>query len=236
MHLIYIDDSYRSGFHCFSGVAIPAESWRESFDAVKAWRRQLKSDHGIYVSKELHAVDFCAGRGRISEVPIGKWERCRIFGKGLDLIASLRDVRIFNVCSPHSNQQAFERLLTRIDRTLDTWKSRAVVICDEGDQAGYTRLARRMHAHNPIPSKFGAWPDGKPAKNIPIDRILDDLVFKDSRKSYFVQLADFCAYALLQKEDPLPARAKYGLDQAYTRIAPVYVKETSTKDEYGIIR
>lgn len=236
MHLIYVDDSYRKGCYCFAAIAIPASSWRHAFDRIKRWRRLLKSAIGVYVHAELHAVDLCAGRGSISPGVIKKWDRCRIFKGGLKWLARIPGVRVFNVCSKTSKDLAFERLLNRINRTLVAWDSRAILICDEGDESEFTRLSRKMQVYNPIPSRYGTWGHGGAMKHIPIDRILEDPFFKESDKSYFIQLADFCAYALLQKEDPHPARKRYGLHQAYRLIRPAYVTVTNPADPDGIIR
>lgn len=59
---------------------------------------------------------------------------------------------------------------------------------------------------------LGAWPEGTVTRSIPVELILEDPVFKVSQRSYFIQLADFCAYALLRRERPLASKTKYGLD------------------------
>ena len=73
-------------------------------------------------------------------------------------------------------------------------------------------------------------------KNIPIDRILEDIFFKDSAHSHFIQLADCTAYALLRKEKPLPSKSKYGIDKAFDILRPVTVKACNPADQDGIIR
>ena len=73
-------------------------------------------------------------------------------------------------------------------------------------------------------------------RNIPINRIVEDLIFKESQRSYFIQLADFCAFALLRQENPVPSRSKYGIDKAFATLEPILVREASTKDPLGIIR
>ena len=75
-------------------------------------------------------------------------------------------------------------------------------------------------------------------KNIPVSRILEDPFFKDSSTSYFVQLVDFCAYALLRMEKPIPSRTKFGYDKMYEILRPVCVQECNRKDprKLGIIR
>ena len=93
-----------------------------------------------------------------------------------------------------------------------------------------------MKVYNPIPSRFGAWEEGKVHKSITLDRIIEDPVFKSSKSSYFIQLADFCAYALLRRERPLPSKTKYGLDKSFLTLEPVLVKKASSSDPYGIVR
>jgi len=83
---------------------------------------------------------------------------------------------------------------------------------------------------------YGAWPDGKEYKNIPITNIIEDPVFRQSHRSYFIQLVDFCAYALLQKERPTESRKKFGLDFAWTELVEILVFEANKKDDCGIVR
>ncbi len=237
MHLIYIDDSQDKPHYVFSAIAIPEDQWASVFAAIQEWRRGLKASDGIKVTNELHAVDFATGRGSIGDRIVTKWRRCEIFKEGLSLLALQPGVRVFNVALLYRQEWAFERLLNRINRTMKAWGSHALLICDEGKEADYTRLVRRMSVFNPIPSKFGVWRDtGKDYKNIPIDRILEDPFFKESDKSYFIQMADWCAYALLQRERPIPSRKRYRLHQAFELLAPACVLAANPKDPLGIIR
>lgn len=238
MHLIYIDDSRDEKFCVFSALAIPADQWQEAFRAVKDFRRSLRKSDGIYVYVELHAWKFVSGRGKISDRVITKGRRCQIFKDALQHVASLPGARLFNAVFPANQElRAFERLLNRINRTMVSWDSHAILICDEGKEQLYTRLVRRMHIYNPIPSRFGKWPEtGTSKRNIPIERILEDPFFKKSKQSYFIQLVDFCAYALLRRENPVPSKTRYGLDKAFELLAPILVREASQYDPEGIIR
>ena len=124
-----------------------------------------------------------------------------------------------------------------INRSMDEWGSRAILICDEGDELLYTKIARKMHIYNPIPSRYGTWEEtGSDWKNIPIDRILEDPFFKNSERSYFIQLVDFCAYALLRRENPVASKSKYGLDKAFELLRSILVLEANPRDSEGIIR
>ena len=133
--------------------------------------------------------------------------------------------------------RAFERMVNRVNRTLESWGSYAVLISDKGNEIAYTRLLRRMNVFNPIPSAFGVWADtGDRFRNIPITRIIEDPFFKDSRQSYFLQLVDFAAYSLLRRERPLASKNKYGLNTAFPILQPILVIEANRRDPEGVIR
>lgn len=238
MHLIYVDDSRDERLCVFSALAIPVDQWHEAFRQVREFRRALRLAYGIYVYKELHAWKFVSGRGDISDRVVTKGQRCAIFKDALTMVANLPGARLFNAVFPSKDdERAFEWMLNRINRTLEAWGSHAVLICDEGKDVNYTRLVRRMYVYNPIPSQLGVWADiGVSWKNIPLSRIVEDPFFKDSAQSYFVQLVDFAAYALLRKERPLPSKTKYGLDKAFYELDPILVREARPRDPEGIIR
>jgi Protein of unknown function (DUF3800) len=237
MHICYIDDSGDEETRVFSVLSIPMVSWNEYFQTVKSFRHELRKKEGIYVSVELHATDFVGGRGRISKTTIPKGARCRIFGETLAFISSLSEARLFNAAGAKREEtKIFERLLNRINRTMKAWDSNALLVSDEGKD--YTSLVRRMRVFNPISSKYGEWEDGSMTKNIPLDRIIEDLFFRKSHRSYFIQLADFCAYALLRSEKPLPSRSKYGLDKSFDLLSHICTPECFRKDprKFGIVR
>jgi hypothetical protein len=67
-------------------------------------------------------------------------------------------------------------------------------------------MLRKMRRVNYIPSRFGSWYSGDFTKNMPVDRIIEDITYRNSARSLFIQAADFCAYALLRSERPLASR------------------------------
>ncbi|MBU1661642.1 MAG: DUF3800 domain-containing protein [Chloroflexi bacterium] len=238
MHIIYIDDSGDENIHIFSALSVSVAEWHEAFAQVKKFRRELKQTYGIYLDKELHAWKFISGRGRVSDRILTKSQRCLIFRNTLNMTTRLPGVRIFNAVFPKGDdERAFEWLLNRINRSMQIWGSYTILVCDEGKEIHYTRLVRRMYVHNPILSQYGKWKStGQSRKNIPLTRIVEDPFFKDSKQSYFVQLVDFAAYALLRQESPLPSKTKYGLHEAFDELAPILVHEATHQDSRGIIR
>jgi len=234
MHLVYIDDSYEHPYQIYSAIAVPANRWREFFERIKVWRRELNDSDGILITKEFHATEFCGGRGRLGPQVVGKYRRSRIFLEALELLNGMEGLRIFNVCRTSRPEWALERLMTRIHKTMETWDSYATLIMDEGKEAEITRLLRKMGVYNPVPVYVG--PGQIELQNLPIQRILEDPVFKPSDRSYFVQMADFVAYSLLRKEKQLASKNAYGYHQMFDVLTNVVAREASIHDPMGVIR
>jgi hypothetical protein len=237
VYIIYMDDSGDEKLRVYSAILLHESQWKTISESIKTYRRELKAREGIFVTVELHATKFVGGRGRIAPHDVPKGARCRIFKETLAFIADLPGLRLFNAVAPCNQEKlVFERLINRINRTMDANKKNVMLFSDEGKD--YTQLVRRMMVYNPIPSKYGKWPDGKPYKNMPLNRIIEDLVFRDSSKSQFIQMADFCAYALLRSENPIPSKTKYGLDKAFDVLNGICFTECFAKDprKLGIIR
>ena len=158
VYLIYIDESRdpEKGVGVFSALAIPVAEWREALEQVKALRRKLKETDGIYMTKEFHSSDFVAGRGRIAPDVVTKYRRCEIFRAVLETVTQLPGARLFNIVyyNLKLEDRAFERMLNRINRTMEVWESHAILVCDEGKEPEYTKLARRMGVYNPIQSTW----------------------------------------------------------------------------------
>ena len=239
MWFAYLDESKENNStYIYSALIMRGEAWPKAFAAVKEFRKELRKSKGIYLAQEMHAWKFVAGKGQISDRPIGKIERAEIFGSTLDFIASCKFFRLFS--SINSNElYAFERLINRINRTADKFNEHVVLFCDSGQEVEFTRRIRRMRVVNHISSNLGQWSGtSSTTKNIPIHRFVEDPVFKDSKDSYFIQLVDFCSYALLRMERPIETKTKLGFDKMYHRLEPVVAKFANPRDpkNLGIIR
>ena len=235
MHFVYIDDSKDEKLACFSGLSIPEDNWHRSIDALLDMRRSMRDSDEIFVRREIHATDWVGGRGRIAPHFVPKGARARLFDFALSSVALLPGAQLFNAAVPKAEEErAFEWMINRIHVNMRKSGSRALLISDEGKN--YDAMLRRMRRFNYIPSKYGAWEDGSFAKNITANRILDDIVYRDSKRSLFIQMADCCAYALLRRENPIASKSKYGLDKSFYLLEPIMVKAANGKDQFGIIR
>jgi hypothetical protein len=126
----------------------------------------------------------------------------------------------------------------QLEARLNAYRSRAVVLADEGRELEITRALRKMKVFNPIPSRRGDWGGGQKTRNIPVERVIEDPVFKKSHQSYFVQLADCVAFALLKREVPPTAHInKYGIHKMFDRcLSGVCLRKASISDPLGVVR
>lgn len=77
------------------------------------------------------------------------------------------------------------------------------------------RTARAIRAYNPIHSQFGEY------VNKPIRYLIEDIMEKDSRESYFIQICDFVSYfahlyyKTHNKKETLPNRVAQLIDSDF---------------------
>lgn len=124
-----------------------------------------------------------------------------------------------------------------VERRLIPYSAHALIIADFGRELEIVRLKRKLSIVNYIPSRFGSWGD-RNSKNIPLMHFVEDALFRDSAHSYFIQLADCVAFALLKRETaPTPQIAKYNIHKAFDlHLSGVCEKRATSSDPFGIVR
>lgn len=235
MHFVYIDDSKDGTDLYFSALIVPSDQWREGLDKIIAWRRDIKSRFGIYVQKEIHATDWLAGRGKVAPRVVSKAIRAMLFREFLKTIAELPGAQLINATG-HKNRDLtiFERMMNRIQKNMEVHGSECLIFSDEGKS--YDKLLRKMRHFNHIPSRFGRWAPGQASQNIPLSRVLEDPIYRDSAKSFYIQAADACAFSLLRKEHPTPRLMAQNIHTAFDQLDDILVKQAAWNDPLGIIR
>ena len=236
LYLIYIDESYDETHFAYSAIFINAFHWNDYFKDVVHWRGDWLERYGIAVDYELHATDFVGGRGKFPENR-DKAFRADLFYESLGFIEQMRNILIINAITDkkYQHMKLFGFILNRINRTLKTQNSIGILICDEGNEKKLTATVRQMKKHNPIPNHAEIYGAGH--RNIPLDRIIEDPLFKTSKSSYFIQLADFVAFSLLRSEKPLP-NTQPMVFKAFDQLDKVLVKHAFKADpkKKGIVR
>src|SRR5680860_27217 len=232
--IIYLDESMEGNLHILSALAMPVSSWKLNLDALISARRDLKGRHGAFTSKEFHTSEFLGGRGRYSNRFLSREERAQIYREMLQRGTQLSDVALFNTVSTKKMvDRAFERLLNRFQRNLDGLNGHFFLASDAGQEYLYPKITRRLRRYNPIPNRWG-----QGFENVPISRLVEDPIFIRSDVSYFIQLVDMIAYAVLRKEQPHPSGSDlYGIGTVFEEIlGEICVHQANYQDPYGIIR
>lgn len=131
-----------------------------------------------------------------------------------------------------------EEIAAVITDKISDYSPRALILADEGREADITKAMRKMSVFNPIPSQFGRWADGRATQNIPVQKVIEDPVFKKSHQSFFIQLADCVAYALLKREvEPTPNIKRYGINKMFEDcLTGACFRKASPRDPLGIVR
>lgn len=228
MQLVYIDDAKEHGRAYYSGVMIDAARWFNCREGWQAMLADITRRRRFRPSRELHATKLLGGHGHYFEMRPTNLECVETHLDVLRAISAFPTVRLFLSCGPLAlEERVFERLITRVDRTMRAEDDHALLICDEGKT--YDDLLERLRTHNPIHFREGA-------ANIPLRRLVDDIVYRKSHRSFMVQAADACVYTLFRKEDPLPRLTALGFERAFPILAPIVFRGAAPGDADGIIR
>jgi hypothetical protein len=205
-HLAYFDESGDTGlvnsptrFFVLACVLIPEAEWLTCLDALVALRSELKASLGIPTRPELKSTDLRRGRGPLLELKLSPDRRMRLFrglmGRQSTMLPALRTFAIAihkGDCAARRRdprETAWQFALQRVDRFCRAADSRALLFPDEGHGPFIKRLTRRLRRFQNIPGAFGG------RLSVPIRRVIEDPNDRQSHDSYFIQLADWNAYA-----------------------------------------
>jgi hypothetical protein len=218
MYFAYIDDSGNTGLpgsRTFTlGCAfIDADRWPDSFDRMVEFRRALRDSYGVPVRAELKANYLLRGKGPLWRLNLTEMQRYEIYRELMRVQAGLGFQTYAIVINKqelanrgrneNAREVAWEFLLQRVERltTTTTPTTTAMIVHDEGEGAVVRKIARKARRIGSAGSAFGTGHLDRPAR-----LLVEDPVARDSKQSYFVQLADVSAYAAFRKIHPPPPR------------------------------
>lgn len=252
MYLMYVDESGDAGLvnsptshFALSGLVIHERRWRDFTTAMIAFRKTMRTVHGLPLRAEIHAAPFL----RSPPVPnMKRMVRLAILRNLIDEIAKMDFVSVTNVIVDKSNKPpdcdvfslAWRALFQRFENTLihgnfpggfrDDF---GLVLTDATDGRKLQRLMRKMAVHNPVSNRFWAGPG---YRNLPLLRTIEDPFPKNSRDSYFIQACDTIAYFLLQSYTPNSFVRKVGAQNYIARLSGVLNTKASLTHPLGIVR
>jgi hypothetical protein len=251
MYLFYVDESGDIGltgsptrYFVLSGFVVHELKWNEVLDSIINFRRHIRNRYGLKLREEIHATAFIHKPGEVKR--IAKSLRLRILREAIDFQATLPDVNIINVVVDKNEKpldfdvftSAWSTLIQRFHNTIShknfpgpqNPQDYGLLIVDQTDEKKLQNIIRKMRRFNPVPN-FG----GGGYRQMPITRLVEDAVHRNSLHSYFIQLSDVNAFFLLQKLVSCAFVRKKGGRNYFNRLDPVLCKVCSAADPQGIV-
>jgi Protein of unknown function (DUF3800) len=204
--IAYVDESGNLGdslTYTLGCVLVNPDVWPETFNDVISFRRFLRARFGVPVRAELKANYLIRNEGPFKALALPDGQRRIIYRQAMRLHAKL-GLRTFAVVIRKQELTQHDPALNARDVAWDFMLQRlrnqtekpplapntVLLIHDEGEQATIRKLARRARRAGTVGSMFGTG-----MLKVPFSKLIDDPVPRDSRHSYFIQLADLAAYA-----------------------------------------
>ena len=211
MQIAYFDESGDDGFPSYSSphfvlstLYLHYLNWKASYEEVQQFRRNLKATYDFPVKLELHTKQFLLNKRPYRSLNLADQQRVTILDLFCDLVASL-DVRVINISIVKDLIQypnykvldtAVKYAVQRIENDLDPAQNpheRFMIITDPGRVGKMRKTTRRIQRINYVPSKFSPT-----SYRSEIKSLIEDPLPKDSKESFFIQLADLVAYVVYQ--------------------------------------
>lgn len=186
---------------------------------------------------DVHLFNVCLERSGRADPQLDAWDRLLNRLNRLAEARNRQENALRRQLLAEAKQSMKPTRFDQLERRVVPYSAHALLIADQGHEQEIVRLRRKLSVHNMIPSKFGSWGSGV-VKNIPLTHLVEDALFRDSAHSYFIQLADCVAFALLKRETkPTPQVRKYQLHKAFdAHLAGICVTQASSGDPLGIVR
>jgi hypothetical protein len=206
-YLAYFDESGDSGtknsptrFFVLSCILVSEARWMEALNEFVKARRILKKKLGIPSRGELKATHLRKGTGPLSHL---RWsvQRRMEFYERLFVFAQrkLDFVKVFSIVinkgparlkGHEARETAWQFAIQRLHRFSTNENNYAIVFPDEGHGQFIRQLMRRMRRFHNVPRRWGG---GTISFNT--ERVVEDPNDRRSHDSYFIQFADWCAFA-----------------------------------------
>jgi len=245
---MYVDESGDPGasvgasdHYILSGLIINVSDWEKCLQRLKTFRKSINDTYGLRVRTEIHTAELI----RINKIKayqkISKKNRINILKEYASQVSIIFDTsKIINICI-HKQEyagvsefqtMAWKRLITRFDTFLKkSVKDKGIIIADDSNEIILRGLLRQMRIYNPIKSHYQSG-----YYNAPTDSIIEDIFYRASHNSYFIQSIDLIAHLLYRKEYPKGSLKKYNVEKQFLKFENILLKEAASGDPLGIVR
>lgn len=260
MYISYFDETgddgfpqYSSELFVLSSIYLHHQNWKEVYEAIVNFRRHLKATYNLPVNVELHTKMLLLNKELYKQYNWTEDVRLKIVKEIALFIASLDDVKSINVCIvkkkiiTQKQREYYQHILDRalcfnVQRIENSIKridpaTKFMIITDEGRVGVMQQTVRKIQRINFVPSKYGTTDYRQEIK-----LLIEDPLPKDSRSSFFIQIADFISYFVYLKligkqswHGRLSWLSQTDLDVIITSLKPVFNLNASPDNEYGFV-
>lgn len=157
MYIAYYDEAgddgypkYSSPLFVLSAVYLHYSNWKDIFENIRNFRKQLKRDYNIPVKIEFHTRHFALNKNPYRSLQISDDDRLSILKLFCELISNL-DMRIINIVINKKNvvtkdynvlDNALKYSIQRIENDLIKSSKKFMIITDQG-RIGKMRMTAR---------------------------------------------------------------------------------------------
>ncbi len=205
MFIAYYDEAGDDGFPQYSSPLFVLSSlyshyqnWKDNFEVIRQLRQRLSTSHGLPVKMELHTKSLILNKNPYRHLNLSDEKRLEIIDQFCDTIGFLK-LKVVNVVIEKKKIRAakydvLDTALTysvqRIENDLERIDpaNKFLIITDEGRVGKMRATTRKIQKINFIQSKFGTGTYRKEIKSL-----IEDPLPKESKESYFIQMADLVA-------------------------------------------
>jgi len=259
MYIAYYDESgddgyprYSSPFFVLSALYLHYLDWQPIFEEVRALRRNLKQRFDLPVKTEVHTRPLLLNKKPYRSLGLLPHERVAIISAFARLIGRL-PLKVVNVVivKPRIRKPDYQVLDTALTYSIQRIENdlapdqnpdvKFMMITDPGRMGKMRKTARRMRRINFIPSKFGP---GSYRREI--QTLIEDPLPKDSRESYFIQMADTISF-IVYLHTAYTLKLAHVSNRLAAIVSPTQIAlwmdmlkgsfnlQASRKDAYGIV-
>lgn len=230
----YVEGSPKSGSKSYSlgCLLIPMTGWTESLDEVVQMRREVSSTYGVRMNVEAKANELVGIKKTYRDLGLGDGQVRDIYQRHVDAVTSVssgvgaivldkskikkQDLDIF--------ETAWEYLFTRLRKRAEDSGHPIVVVHDKGEEGRVRKHLRRFRRVN--------W-QGAGMGHAPL--LIEDAVPRDSKQSYFIQMADLVAYSASRYAIPTTGKTTRICDPSmWNRMGPVHMSQLNRARGDGI--
>jgi hypothetical protein len=252
MYLMYVDESGDVGidnsptrYFVLSAIVFHELRWKITLENLVDFRRMLKDSKGLKLRDEIHCTNFINRPGELFRIK--RNDRLDIIKKCIDWINSQAHLNVFSVVIDKKGRTddifelAWNTLIMRFENTIRSNNfsgpqnpdDRGMILSDNTNGEKLRKLIRRMRHFNTIPNKKDYYHGGY--RNLKLEYIIEDPVFRDSHYSLIHQMNDVVAYCVRQRYEPNAYMKKKGGHNFYKRLSNVVTKQVSKRNDYGIV-